>query len=54
MLSCMYLNRVHMLLQDVIMMFVGSLMIAVAIEKSGIHRRLAINILMKFGAQPKW
>ncbi|KAK2171136.1 hypothetical protein NP493_1099g00008 [Ridgeia piscesae] len=45
---------IHNYMRDVIMVFACSLMIAVAIEKSGIHRRLAIYILMQVGGQPKW
>lgn len=45
---------IHNYMRDVIMVFACSLMIAVAIEKSGIHRRLAIYILMLVGGQPKW
>ncbi|XP_078492151.1 solute carrier family 13 member 2 [Ciona intestinalis] len=34
-------------------LFIGGLMIAVGIENSGLHRRIAIRVLMLFGTKPR-
>jgi sodium-dependent dicarboxylate transporter 2/3/5 len=41
-------------LTDSNFVFVGSLIMACAIEKSKLHERIAIRILLAFGANPRW
>ena len=35
-------------------MFLGAMIAAVAIENSGVHKRLALKMLLMFGTKPKW
>ena len=37
----------------IIFLFLGGLMLAKAVEKSGLHKRFALNILHKFGTNPR-
>lgn len=36
------------------MLFLGGLVMAMAIEKTGLHQRIAIKAIMFFGSDPKW
>jgi hypothetical protein len=41
-------------IQDTIMMFIGGLTVAIALEKNNLHKRIALAILRVLGTQPKW
>jgi di/tricarboxylate transporter len=36
------------------MLFFGSLVMAIGIESSGLHQKIALKILLWFGSDPKW
>ncbi|RNA06658.1 solute carrier family 13 member 2, partial [Brachionus plicatilis] len=40
--------------QDIQMLFFGGLVLAIGIEKTGLHERVALKIIMFFGSDPKW
>jgi sodium-dependent dicarboxylate transporter 2/3/5 len=44
----------HGVFQSVVMMFVGGLMVALAVEKCNLHKRIAIGILYLLGTKPLW
>jgi sodium-dependent dicarboxylate transporter 2/3/5 len=42
------------LLKDIILLFYGGLVMANAIEISGLHERISLKVLLLFGSNPKW
>lgn len=40
--------------KDIILLFYGGLVMANAIEISGLHERISLKVLLLFGSNPKW
>ncbi|UYV80340.1 Slc13a3 [Cordylochernes scorpioides] len=44
----------HQRVQDSLMLLIGSLIIATALEKWNLHRRIALKVLLTIGPTPRW
>ncbi|XP_074602871.1 Na(+)/citrate cotransporter-like [Brevipalpus obovatus] len=44
----------HAYINDTLMIFMASLMAAIAVENSNLHNRISIKVLLLFGTSPKW
>ncbi|KAI1280642.1 Solute carrier family 13 member 5 [Halotydeus destructor] len=47
-------STVQAYMKEAVMIFLGSLIAAAAVEVSGLHQRIALKVLMLFGTSPKW
>jgi di/tricarboxylate transporter len=45
-------NETTAVFQDTTMLFMGGLIIAVALEETGLHTRISLCVMMIVGAQP--
>ncbi len=39
---------------ETVVMFIGGLMVGLAVEYSNLHKRIALRVLMLVGTDPKW
>ena len=49
----MHVNTLILNLKDIIVLFFGGIVMALAIESSGLHRRISLNIIALFGVNPR-
>jgi len=39
---------------ETVVMFIGGLMVGLAVEYSNLHKRIALRVLLAVGTDPKW
>ncbi len=39
---------------DILMLFFGGLIVAICVESSGLHKKIAFKVIMFFGSNPIW
>lgn len=39
---------------ETVMMFIGGLMVGLAVEYSNLHKRIALSVILSVGSDPKW